>query len=82
MESVRNYLTNIELEIYIGKYACDHEFGTYGTLTSLVKKQYRSKDGKIVLPHPSPRNNIWLAKNSWFEKDAIPYIKRKAKKYL
>ncbi|WP_290736959.1 uracil-DNA glycosylase family protein [Halobacteriovorax sp. JY17] len=82
MEPVRNYLTNIKLEIYIGKYACDREFGKYGNLTTLIKNQYKSKDNKIVLPHPSPRNNIWLAKNRWFEKDALPYIKRKCRKFL
>jgi uracil-DNA glycosylase len=82
MKSIRDYLTNIELEIYIGKYACDYEFGKYGTLAELVKRQYKSKEGRVVLPHPSPRNNIWLAKNSWFEQDAIPFIRKKVKLYL
>ena len=29
-----------------------------------------------VLPHPSPRNNIWLKKNEWFEDDVIPKLRK------
>jgi len=30
----------------------------------------------IPLPHPSPRNNIWMAKNAWFEEDLLPSLKQ------
>jgi len=26
----------------------------------------------FVLPHPSPRNNIWMVKNKWFENEVLP----------
>ena len=26
--------------------------------------------------HPSPRNEIWLAKNRWFEKSVVPELER------
>lgn len=29
------------------------------------------------LPHPSPRNNIWLKKNSWFEDELVPELQKK-----
>ena len=29
----------------------------------------------FVLPHPSPRNNIWQAKNEWFKRDVLPELK-------
>jgi uracil-DNA glycosylase len=29
------------------------------------------------LPHPSPRNNIWLKKNPWFEKELVPELQKK-----
>ena len=32
--------------------------------------------GKIPLPHPSWRNNGWLKKNPWFEKELLPVLKR------
>ncbi len=28
----------------------------------------------ITMPHPSPRNNIWLDKNRWFERDYVDVI--------
>lgn len=27
------------------------------------------------LPHPSPRNNPWLAKNPWFEAELVPLLR-------
>jgi uracil-DNA glycosylase len=29
----------------------------------------------VPLPHPSPRNNIWLSKNPWFEETLIPRLR-------
>jgi uracil-DNA glycosylase len=26
------------------------------------------------MPHPSPRNNIWLKKNPWFERELVPEL--------
>tara|TARA_R110002072_G_scaffold25443_6_gene85240 strand:- start:206928 stop:207509 length:582 start_codon:yes stop_codon:yes gene_type:complete len=34
------------------------------------------------LPHPSPRNNIWLRKNEWFEADVLPDVRRRVKHAL
>ena len=31
------------------------------------------------LPHPSPRNNIWLSKNEWFETDVLPTLRSKVR---
>ena len=29
----------------------------------------------IPLPHPSWRNNAWLKRNPWFERDLLPYLR-------
>ncbi|HAN27835.1 MAG TPA: uracil-DNA glycosylase, partial [Haliea salexigens] len=29
----------------------------------------------VPLPHPSPRNNRWLAQNPWFESDLLPELR-------
>ena len=29
----------------------------------------------VVLPHPSPRNNVFLKKNAWFEKETLPLLR-------
>ncbi len=31
--------------------------------------------GRIALPHPSPRNGIWLRKNPWFEAEVLPVLR-------
>ncbi|QCO56006.1 uracil-DNA glycosylase family protein [Pseudorhodobacter turbinis] len=31
--------------------------------------------GVVVLPHPSPRNNRWLAQNPWFEARVLPKLR-------
>lgn len=72
-------LPALELTLVIGQYALDwHLMDTQkGSLTETVQnwRQYWPK--MLPLPHPSPRNNIWLKKNSWFEAEILPTLKRK-----
>ncbi len=76
-----NYLTTLKLKIYIGDYSYRYYFPDDDkTLTEKVKEK-KLKDC-IILPHPSPRNNIWLKKNSWFEEDYLPLVKKKIKSTL
>jgi len=77
-------LPNIQLIIVIGMYAMDWHLGDQKkrTLTETVKEWKSFSPGVIPLPHPSPRNNIWLSKNLWFEKEVIPALKRKVKSSL
>ncbi|MDQ2042735.1 uracil-DNA glycosylase family protein [Pseudoalteromonas sp. 20-92] len=69
-------LPNIELTIVLGKYAqAYHLPDTKKTpLTELVKSWREYWPNYLVLPHPSPRNNIWLKKNPWFEQDVLPEL--------
>ena len=30
----------------------------------------------LPMPHPSWRNNVWLKRNTWFESDLIPVLRR------
>jgi uracil-DNA glycosylase len=34
------------------------------------------------LPHPSPRNNIWQAKNDWFKQKVVPDLQLRVKEIL
>jgi uracil-DNA glycosylase len=65
-------MKNVELTLLIGKYAQDYYLHEKTSLTETVRnfKQYLPK--YLVLPHPSPRNNIWQTKNEWFKQDVIP----------
>ena len=72
-----NQINNPELIILVGKYAQDYYLGGAAekNLTETVRnfKVYLPK--YFVLPHPSPRNNIWKAKHEWFERDVLPEFK-------
>ncbi|XQW83719.1 uracil-DNA glycosylase family protein [Thalassotalea piscium] len=70
-----NKLTHVQLTIILGKYAIDWHLHTKAPITELARQwQTFLKSDRIVLPHPSPRNNIWLKKNAWFEEDVIPKL--------
>lgn len=73
-------MPNIKLTILIGKYALDHYLpGQYKTITAAVQDHKKLLPNTIALPHPSPRNNIWLKKNAWFEKKTLPALRRRVK---
>jgi uracil-DNA glycosylase len=73
-------LPNIELTLVIGQYAhAWHLPEKSKTLTGTVQN-WKAYDRSIIpLPHPSPRNNIWLAKNRWFEIELLPVIRQGVK---
>ncbi len=75
-------LKNIELTLAIGQYAIAwHLPEREKTLTETVKN-WRHYGDVIPLPHPSPRNNIWLKKNPWFEKEVVKEIRSRVGKIL
>jgi uracil-DNA glycosylase len=84
-EKLLSILPGIKLTLVIGQYAQKYHLGgkQKKTLTETVKawREYL-KDGMIPLPHPSPRNNIWLKKNAWFEKDILPTLKSRVQKLI
>ncbi|GAA59107.1 hypothetical protein P20652_0966 [Pseudoalteromonas sp. BSi20652] len=75
-EQLLTALPNIELTIVLGKYAQAYHLPhtKNQTLTELVKSWREYWPTHLVLPHPSPRNNIWLKKNPWFEHDVLPAL--------
>ena len=84
MQPILGKIPQIKLTLLIGQYSQQWFLnGTKkNTLTKTVKswKEYQPK--YFVLPHPSPRNNIWLKKNPWFEKQLVPRLKRKVKELI
>jgi uracil-DNA glycosylase len=77
-------LISIELTLIIGQYAIAWHMSLpkSQTLTDTVKSWRDLDSGLIPLPHPSPRNNIWLKKNSWFEIELIPKLKARVSNLL
>ncbi|MFC1749743.1 uracil-DNA glycosylase family protein [Pseudomonadota bacterium] len=77
-QAVLNQLKDIKLTLVIGQYAQNwHLEEAENTLTATVKAWENYGPDLMPLPHPSPRNNIWLKKNLWFEKQLVPTLKRK-----
>ena len=71
-------LPNIKLTLILGQYAQDWHLGDQqkANLTETVRAWTEYWPDRLVLPHPSPRNNIWLKKNLWFEKEVIPVLQK------
>ena len=82
-ERVLNQLPNIKSTLVIGKYAQDYHFNQGAkTVTELVNNWKEYWPERIPLPHPSPRNNLWLRKNPWFESELIPHLQTHIAKIL
>lgn len=75
--TLNNNLLDVRLTVLVGQYAQAHYLRgrRKPTLTETVKaaKDYLPL-GYLPLPHPSPRNQPWLAKNLWFEEDVLPIV--------
>jgi uracil-DNA glycosylase len=52
------------------------------SVTEVVRRWKKDFPRVIPLPHPSPRNNIWLKKNPWFETELLPALKAEIRKVL
>lgn len=72
-------LKNVELTLIIGKYAIDWHINPSRKLnvTDHVRAWCDHWPSKLVMPHPSPRNNRWLKNNSWFEDAVIPALQKR-----
>ena len=78
IQPVLNYIKDVQLKIIIGKYAMAYFLEAESAGVTEIVKQWKSfLPSMVVLPHPSPRNNIWLKKNAWFEKNLVPHLRRK-----
>lgn len=71
-------LPEVRLTLLIGHHA---QVGFLGaergrTLTDTVRDFERYLPRYFPLPHPSPRNQLWLANNPWFETEVIPALRR------
>jgi uracil-DNA glycosylase len=70
-------LKSIELILLIGSYS---QFAFLGatrraTLTDTVRDARAYLPRYLPLPHPSPRNLMWLRRNPWFEADSVPLLR-------
>ena len=77
-------MTNVRLVLLIGQYAQAYylQQKSKKTLTETVRNFEAYLPNYFVLPHPSPRNNIWQAKNEWFKRMVIPRLQEITKELV
>ncbi|MFM9834797.1 MAG: uracil-DNA glycosylase family protein [Methylophilaceae bacterium] len=72
------HLKNLQLTLVIGQYAIAYHLPNEKTsLTETVQGWRKHWPNIVPLPHPSPRNNIWLKRNAWFETELLPELKHR-----
>lgn len=77
-------MPNIRLVLLVGNYAQNYYLpeAKKKTLTEIVRSFDDFGPTYFPLPHPSPRNNLWMAKNNWFEQDVVPELKNSVKRII
>ena len=83
-ELLLSALEEVELIILIGAYAQTYYLkdSKKRTLTETVNSFKAYLPHYFVLPHPSPRNNIWMKKNPWFKQEVLKELKVAVKNIL
>ena len=83
-DRIFSLMPHIELTILIGQYAHAKFLGARRgpTLTDTVENWEKYAPVFFALPHPSPRNQIWLKRNPWFEQDVLPSLKDRVARAL
>ena len=77
-------LPHVDLTFVIGQYAKVWHLAhlAHENLTDTVKAWRTAAPNTMALPHPSPRNNIWLKKNPWFEQEVVPELRARVQAIL
>lgn len=72
-------LTRLELVLLVGQYAQAYYLGRRrkSTLAATVRAYAEYGPRFLPLPHPSPRNKLWLRRNAWFEAEVLPLLRRR-----
>ncbi|MAT91194.1 MAG: hypothetical protein CME59_18635 [Halioglobus sp.] len=72
------HMPAIELVLLVGSYAQAYYLGkSRETLTERVRRWPDFGPRFFPLPHPSPRNTLWLKRNPWFADEVLPALRRR-----
>lgn len=83
-EQIMQCCTQVELILLIGKYAQDYYLKDKAkpSLTETVRNFHEYLPLNLPLPHPSPRNGIWLKKHDWFADLVLPILKKRVQELI
>lgn len=78
LDKLLGQLEGIRLTLLVGQYAQQHFLRARRkpTLTDTVAAWQDYAPVYFPLPHPSPRNTPWLRRNTWFEAELLPELRR------
>lgn len=78
-----SHLRHLQLTLVIGQYAMAYHLGAQHTSLTDAVKAWRDHWPRVLpLPHPSPRNNLWLRRNPWFESEVLPALRKRVAEAL
>ena len=74
----------VQLTLVIGQHAMAWHLPSTarGNLTETVRAWREHWPDVLPLPHPSPRNNIWLKANPWFALEVIPAVQARIRSLI
>ena len=74
---LRALMPDLALTLLVGAYAQAHYLGAARekTLAATVRNWRAYGPQFLPIPHPSPRNKLWLKRNPWFEADVVPELR-------
>lgn len=78
----QNYYAPARLSGPVGANTEHAKAKPYKNLTERVRDWKRFVPSHYVLPHPSPRNQMWLRRNPWFELHAVPHLQQTMRSIL
>ena len=82
-EALLARLHNVELTLVIGQYAQAWHLSDHRrSVTENVLAWQRYWPRQLPMPHPSPRNNLWLRRNPWFENEVLPKLQGRVSELL
>lgn len=76
------HLREVRLTLAVGQYAQAWHLPDAASLTEAVMAWRERWPRLLALPHPSPRNNLWLKRNPWFERELVPALRERVAQAL
>lgn len=76
-------LPKLQLTIVLGQYAQAYHL-QHGkqSVTDAVRAWKAGWPKVLPLPHPSPRNQLWVKKHPWFEREVLPALQRRVRELM
>lgn len=83
-KQLMDFLPDVKLTVVLGQYSIGWHIpeAKKQTLTKVVGNWRDYWPTLLPLPHPSPRNNLWLRRNPWVEEQLVPQLRQRVGEIL